>query len=473
MRRAAGILVAVVAALASAVPAWAASELFIRGAGYGHGVGMSQYGAYGYALAGRGYRSILAHYYSGTSLGTVDPNEVVTVLLATGSAAFSGAHRAGDKKLSPGKTYDVRPLAGGRLRLVTGTGKGKAKVAASFAAPLTVTGPGPLTLAGRGAYRGALEFRPTGSGRIQTINALGLDDYVRGVVASEMPSGWPTAALEAQAVAARTYAITTDAGGTAFDQYSDTRSQVYGGVGAETPSSDAAVAATRGQVVSDGGHPVVTYFFSSSGGQTENIENVFLGSAPEPWLRGVIDPYDGAGGNPRHRWRLELTAARAASKLGKFVDGGFVGVKVLRHGVSPRIVTAAVVGTRGTRRITGVELRKRFALLSTWAAFTTITTVARPYIAPPSARAGAAELAMPLALVRAVISRVAVLPDLVGTVFPARPRALIAVQKRAGGGWRTLRYARLLSGGSFAVAPPHHGVYRIVYDGLDGPAVAL
>jgi stage II sporulation protein D len=465
------MLVAAVAALASAGPAWAAGELFIRGAGYGHGVGMSQYGAYGYALAGRGYRSILAHYYSGTSLGTVDPSQLVTVLLANGSAAFSGANRAGDKKLSPGKTYGVRPLAGGRLRLVTGKGKGK--VAASFAAPLTVTGPGPLTLAGHGAYRGALEFRRTGSGRIETINALGLDDYVRGVVASEMPSGWPTAALEAQAVAARTYAITTDAGGTAFDQYSDTRSQVYGGVGAETPSSDAAVAATGGQVVSDGGHPVVTYFFSSSGGHTENIENVFLGSAPEPWLRGVIDPYDGAGGDPHHRWRLELTAARAASKLRKLVDGGFVGVKVLRHGVSPRIVAAAVVGTRGTRRITGVELRKRFGLLSTWAAFTTITTVARPYIAPPSARAGAAELAMPLPLVRAVISRVAVLPDLAGTVFPARPGALIAVQARAGGAWRRLRYGRLLSGGSFAVAPPHHGVYRIVYDGLDGPAVAL
>jgi stage II sporulation protein D len=468
-RRAAGILVAVLAGLASAAPAWAAGELFIRGAGYGHGVGMSQYGAYGYALAGRGYRSILAHYYSGTSLGTVDPSQLVTVLLATGSAAFSGADRAGDKKLSPGKTYDVRPLAGGRLRLVTGKGK----VAGSFAAPLTVTGPGPLTLAGHGAYRGALEFRPTGSGRIETINALGLDDYVRGVVASEMPSGWPMQALEAQAVAARTYAITTDAGGTAFDQYSDTRSQAYGGVGAETPSSDAAVAATVGQVVSYGGHPVVTYFFSSSGGHTENIENVFLGSAPEPWLRGVIDPYDGAGGDPHHRWRLELTAARAASKLHSFVDGRFVGVKVLRHGVSPRIVAAAVVGTRGTRRITGVELRKHFGLLSTWAVFTTITTVVRRYIAPPSARAGAAELAMPLALVRAVISRVAVLPDVAGTVFPARPGALIAVQARAGGAWRTLRYARLLSGGSFVVAPPHHGVYRIVYDGLDGPAVAL
>ncbi|MEA2198937.1 MAG: hypothetical protein QOJ25_2988 [Solirubrobacteraceae bacterium] len=469
MKRTGGIILALLASLAVAAPAYSAGKFFIRGAGYGHGVGLSQYGAYGYALAGRGYRSILDHYYTATSLGSTDPNQIVTVQIATGSAAFSGANRAGKKKLAPGTTYDVRPLAGGRLRLITAKGK----LAGSFAAPLTVTGPGPLTVAGLGAYRGVLEFRPTGSGRVETINALGLDDYVRGVVASEMPSAWPMQALEAQAVAARTYAITTDAGGGAFDQYSDTRSQVYGGVGAEAPRSDDAVGATSGQVVTAGGRPVVTYFFSSSGGHTESIQNAFLGSTPEPWLRGVIDPYDAAGGNPHHRWRVDLSAARAASKLHGLVAGAFVGIKVITTGVSPRVVTAAVVGTRGTRRVTGHELEKRLGLESTWAAFTTITTVARRYISPPSARAGAAELAMALPLVRAVIARVPVLPDLAGTVFPARRGALIAVQARTGGVWHTIRYARLLSGGSFAVAPRRHRVYRIVYDGLAGPAVAL
>ena len=115
---------------------------------------------------------------------------------------------------------------------------------------------------------------------MQTVNAVGLDDYVRGVVAAEMPSSWAAAALEAQAVAARTYAITTDVGGNGYDLYPDTRSQMYGGVEAETPATDAAVAATGGQIVTYDGKPAVTYFFASSGGHTESIQNVWAGATP-------------------------------------------------------------------------------------------------------------------------------------------------------------------------------------------------
>ena len=453
-----------------AAPALAASELFVRGAGYGHGVGMSQFGAYGYALHGRDYRSILAHYYTGTSLGTVDPRQLVTVLLSVRNASFSGANRAGSKKLRPALTYDVRALADGRLELISAGGK----PVGSFSAPLTVTGPRPLTIPHLGAYRGALQFRPAGSGRVETIDAVRLDDYVRGVVAAEMPSGWPMQALEAQAVAARTYAITTDAGGSAFDQYSDTRSQMYGGVGAETRRSDTAVAATRGQVVTDGGHPVVTYFFSSSGGDTEDNENVWAGTTPEPWLRGVPDPYDGAGGNPDHRWLAELAGARAAAKLHTLLDGGFVGVEVLDRGVSPRITAAEVVGTDGSRSVSGAELEQLLGLRSTWASFTTITTLARPRPSGlPSAGLGVAAMAMPLSLVRTLIAHIAAIPGLAGTVFPGRAGARITVQERTGRAWRTTGHARLRSGGSYSVAPTRHGTYRIAYAGLDGPAVRV
>ena len=115
-----------------------------------------------------------------------------------------------------------------------------------------MTGAGPLALRaqvggsvllGGSRYRGSLEVRRSGSG-LMAVNALGLEDYVRGVVARESPSTWPAEALKAQAVAARTYAITTAKPGAAFDQYADVRSQVYGGVGAETTATDAAVAAT-------------------------------------------------------------------------------------------------------------------------------------------------------------------------------------------------------------------------------------
>jgi stage II sporulation protein D len=451
-------------------PAVAATELFVRGAGYGHGVGMSQYGAYGYALHGRDYRAILGHYYTGTSLGTVDPKRNVTVLLATGGAAFRGATRAGGKKLNASLTYAVHPLAGGRVRILDPSGK----LVGSFGAPLTATGPGPLIVPGLGAYRGVLEFRPVGSGRVETIDVVGLDDYVRGVVAAEMPSGWSMQALEAQAVAARTYAITTDAGGSGFEQYSDTRSQVYGGVSAETARSDAAVAATRGQVVTYHGRPAVTYFFSSSGGHTENNENVFTGSAPDPWLRGVPDPYDSAGGNPNDRWMVQLGGPRAAYELRSLLSGTFVGIAVLGHGVSPRVTTAQVVGSEGASAVTGPELEQHLSLKSTWADFTTITTVSRPYVSHmPRAPARVAELAMPVALVGALIAHVAPLPELAGSVFPGRSGAPIAVQERRGGVWRTIRRAKLARGGTFVVQPPGHGSYRIVYDGLDGPAVRL
>ncbi|HEY5316931.1 MAG TPA: hypothetical protein VIJ20_03050, partial [Solirubrobacteraceae bacterium] len=85
----------------------------------------------------------------------------------------------------------------------------------------------------------------------------------------------------------------------------------------------------------------------------------------------------------------------------------------------------------------------------------------------------AAEIALPLPLMRVLIARVAALPDLAGTVFPGPSGARIAIQERRSGAWRTIRHARLGSGGSYAVAPPRHGAYRIVYDGLDGPAVTI
>jgi stage II sporulation protein D len=481
-------LLAALGSLALATPALAVGELFVRGAGYGHGVGMSQYGAYGYALHGTGYRSILAHYYTGTSLGSVNPDQTVTVLIATGAGVFSGATRAGSKKLSPATTYVVHTLATGQLSL---TGE-QGSLIGRFAAPLKVTGRGPLTVAGLGRYRGSLEFLANGPGQVETIDAVGLDDYVRGVVAAEMPSGWPLQALEAQAVAARTYAITTDAGGTGFDQYSDTRSQMYGGVAAETQRTDAAVAATRGQVVTYHGSPVATYFFSSSGGYTENNDNVWPGSEPEPWLRGVPDPYDAAGQNPEHRWRAQLSIQQAGAKLGSLVDGRLEGIKVLERGVSPRIITARVLGSSGSRTVSGAQLEQLLGLDSTWAAFTMITTVVRKHgagggapspsagggpLAPaPAPSAGGGALAQTMnvlvPIVRGLVTSSSG-PNLAGSVSGASSGAPIAVQQRRRGQWRTILHTKLARGGTYSVHPPRHGAYRIVYQGLTGPPVTL
>src|SRR3954471_17623203 len=241
--------------LAAAPSAHAASRLVIRGAGFGHGIGMSQYGAYGLSLQGVDYQAILARYYTGTQLAQVASEPEVRVLLRSGQrkVLFSGAARLGTQPLDPAKTYNVIPGGSG---LVIRDGS---KRLFTTAPPLRVDAAGgsALNVAGLGAYRGALELRPAGSG-MNVINALGLESYVRGVVSAESPSAWPAEALKAQAVAARTYAITSRAGSISdgFDQYADTRSQMYKGVAAERPSTDAAVAATAGQVVTYAGQPV-------------------------------------------------------------------------------------------------------------------------------------------------------------------------------------------------------------------------
>jgi SpoIID/LytB domain protein len=200
------------------------------------------------------------------------------------------------------------------------------------------------------------------------VQSVALETYVRGVVSAEVSSSWPLAALEAQAVASRTYALTAHAGGAKFDVYADTRSQVYRGVAAHTPQTDAAVAATAGQIVTYAGKPAITYFFASSGGRTENVENSFIGSQPEPWLRGVVDQYEHGD---EHTWKVTMTFAAAAAKLHGLVHGGFEGIEVLKRGFSPRIVSAYVLGSAGRTAISGPALAERLGLYSAWAYFST------------------------------------------------------------------------------------------------------
>lgn len=461
-----GLVMAV--ALAFAGAASAAATVYVRGAGYGHGIGMSQWGAYGYALHGARYEQILAHYYTGIALATTNPNQIVRVLLGSGSAAFAGATHADDKRVNPSLTYWVRADADGSLVLLNQSGK---KIG-TFSAPLTATGPGPLSVAGLGSYRGSLEFRPNGSGGVDTVNAVGLDDYVRGVISAEMPADWAPEALQAQAVAARTYAISTDVAGSFYNLYPDTRSQMYKGVAAETPETDAAVAATAGQIVTYDGTPAVTYFFASSGGHTENVEDAWAGASPKPWLRGVPDPYDNVAGNPYHRWGSELSIAGAASKLRRFVKGGLIGIRVTKTGASPRIMQADVVGTAGTTNVTGSQLQSAFGLLSTWASFTTISTVAGQ--APSAMSTTWNANSEPVAIAQAErLHGLIAAPALRGRVFPAGKGARATIQAQAGKRWRTSLTIHLGRGGTFSVRLPAPGRYRVVYRGLNGPAVLV
>ncbi len=465
------------ALLLSTAGADAASRFTIRGAGFGHGVGMSQYGAMGYAKQGASYSDILAHYYTGTSLGTVEPNRVVRVLLqsTSGAAAITSAERAGSRKLDPAKSYRVVRRTFDQVDLQAASGK----KLGTYSAPLQIDGGADgIVLKGRalngrtsGAYRGILELRPGAFG-VNAINAVSMDEYVQGVVPVESPAHWPLEALKAQAVAARTYAITSTKGGVGFEHYPDTRSQVYGGIGVEQRTTNQAVADTALQVVTYQGRPVTTYFFSTSGGRTENNENSF-GGPPQPWLRSVEDPYDDV--SPRHRWRVQMSMRAAAAKLGGLVKGSFRGVKVIRRGASPRIVAADVVGTRGSTRVTGATLRSRFGLYDTWGYFTAIATKKKPPVEqapaeqPPQRAAGEGTGGVTPG---ARMTRYRAIASVAGTVMPARDGERVTIQVRRGTKWVTVLETRI-RGGAYRAAVTQPGTYRAVYRGADGAPVRI
>jgi stage II sporulation protein D len=418
---------------------------------------MSQYGAYGMAQQGWGYKQILRHYYRSTELGEA-PSRPVRVLLQASDpyVRFRGATRAsGGLTLEPGVTHIVRPARGRRVALYGRAGKRLG----TFSAPLRVTRGGkPFRLMGpaingvvSGRYRGSLELHPGSAGGVTAVNALPIDSYVKGVVASEVPSSWDPDALRTQAVAARTYALATRKTGDIFDQYPDTRSQVYRGVAAETSRTNAAVQATARQIVTHDGDVAVTFYFSTSGGRTENVENSFIGATPKPWLKSVEDPYDDI--SPKHRWRVRFSNAVMGARLGS--PGTLRRVRVLSRGVSPRVVRARIYGSKGSVVLTGPQIRARLGLDDTWVYFTKVTT----------SRAHGARSAETTDQLRELA--------LVGSFSPA-PRSLrLAVERLVNGSWIYVDAAKIDKDGRYRAAVPHAGAYRVRSGQIAGPTVQL
>lgn len=479
-RLATGLVAAAGLCLLGAGPAGAAtsgSGFYVRGGGFGHGIGMSQYGAGGYALHGWGYKAILEHYYSQTTLGHVSPSKIVTVLLNDGAATFRGATTiAGSKtKLTASKNYGVL-VSGSKLELISDGRK-----VGRFSAPLEVSGSGPLDLIGIGEYRGSFVFRADGSS-IQTVNALGVDDYVQGVVAAEMPASWGMAALEAQAVAARTYVLTTTVAPGDFDAYDDTRSQEYLGVAGETARTNEAVKDTSGEVVDYDGTPAVTYFFASSGGYTESIQNVWYGVTPEAWLHGVPDPYDDSYGNPYYRWSLNLSVGKAGGALGGYYSGSLKGIRILKKGVSPRIVSASVVGSKGSTTVSGAELQALLGTMSTYMSFTTIRDkgVVSAAAAKASVRAnggsggsggaglggGSGSTTSP-----STVSKAGRYVE--GSIYPVAKGKTVTAELDDAGVWRTVASEALPASGSYKIPVTAAGTYRVVYSGIAGPKITV
>ena len=344
----------------------------MQGSGWGHGRGMSQWGAYQAASTGVQYPQILSFYYPGTALAPM-PDALVRVLLA------SDTGRDLVVRATPGLTRDPgrrrphrscrsppvaapRPASRWRVR-ATGSGMNLAvycgrwrtvdKVAGStaeFAVPDDLVGTQNGSV--RRGYRGTVTAIRTGSRSLQVVNTLPMELYLRPVVAAEVSPSWPVEALRAQAVAARSYAAHEALGraGKSFDVFDSTRSQAYPGAvwydsswrvvrDREHPNTDAAIADTAGVQVTVGGAPALTQFSSSNGGATA--------ATPLPYMVTQADPWDStAAKNPRLAWTDSIPVAQLRARCRG--AGDISAVRVLaREGAGPwggRISQMEIVG---------------------------------------------------------------------------------------------------------------------------------
>jgi stage II sporulation protein D len=336
---------------------------FISGHGWGHGLGMSQYGAFGYAQHGWTYDRIVKHYYTGTTIGQA-PISRVRVLLVdsakqvtiTSKLPFQVVDANGSKHALDAGSYTVG--AGFKYKDPTNT---QAKPVA-LPYPLEFRpGATAVALNGRG-YRGSLRVLKLGPAKVRIVNVVDLDLYLRGVVPSEMPRSWALEALKAQAVAARSYALSHLHAGGGFDLYPDTRDQVYLGIPHEAPSTTAAVNATAGQVVLYKGKVASTYFFSTSGGRTASVQDLYPDSPPVPYLVSVADPYDSI--SPYHDWGPYRYTARKLAR-GLKSPGKLLDVQTLAAS-SGRVQSVVATGSKGEVTATGSEVRSALGLRSTW-----------------------------------------------------------------------------------------------------------
>ena len=371
------------------------------GRGYGHGVGMSQYGARGRALEGQSAATILAQYFRTAVPGSIPTDTQIRVRVlkdfiasTTRPLVFFARKDAWTIDGVEG-TYprdarvQVTPSAttvNGVTRttwLVTITDSTGAVLRSASTRSFRMRGSSPETRfqvwsrpSSYDTYRGVVRaFLDTVKPRANVVNELSLESYLRGVVPAEMPSTWPTEALQAQSITARSFAARRLRPGVSwYDVADDSTSQVYLGVRAEKPATDAVIAATAGVVLTSGATIANTLFHSTGGGATEDNENVYVSASGAKvagavtYLRGSMDrrpdgtAYDGT--SPYATWStraypIEQLSTWFASDPRTNV-GTLTALDLRRRGVSGRLVSVALIGSLGTKRVSGDVFRAIF-----------------------------------------------------------------------------------------------------------------
>jgi stage II sporulation protein D len=412
-------------AAAAAVPV-----LVLDGTGYGHGVGLSQWGAEYLARSGRSTDEILATFYPGTHLGEATGTMRVAVHKPAVSTTTLTFPQGGEVRSAPSGPqahgFPVRVGPGGRVRIafdgayrVTPLLTGQSSITATTyrgdpctllilcppttppptttttQPPTTTTNPGgggdgadggegggasttaPPSRPGTSAsaetpvfavpvaggvtlvddrgrsYRGAVEANAGGGLRL--INLVGVEDYLRGM--AEVPSTWPTAAVQAQTVAARTYALRAmQSSGEICD---DARCQVYVGSTAESPGQDAAVAATAKRVLTHGGELAAAVYSADAGGVAANtFEGFGTPDGTYPYLRNVRYDTD----NPLP-WKLLVGLEEVGRRFS--YPGTLTGAHVSEQGPSARALVVTLEGSAGDRNVDGRSFARALGLRST------------------------------------------------------------------------------------------------------------
>jgi len=355
--------------------------IIIEGHGWGHAVGMCQWGAKGMAEAGFTYDQILAHYYQNTTLeaGTV-PDTVKVGLLPNQdeiSVTCAGYFHIHDGVTSiptaePGDVCKVSMSAEGKYQVFNND-----VLLGAYTGPIIFNSATPdynfLQLPQEGTYthfRGDIIIQniTTGDG-LTAINELPFEEYLYGVVPSEMPSGWPAEALKAQACAARNYALKKIGYHTGYDLCAEIHCQVYRGYDHEAPSTNAAVDATAGKLIMCEGKPITAYYHSTCGGSTENSEDVWVTELP--YCKAVDCPY--CTGSLHRNWSATYTVSEIETKLNANdatkVPGTLTGLKITSTRGPRRVGTVEITGTEGVKEISGSAFRSALGtneIESTW-----------------------------------------------------------------------------------------------------------
>ena len=390
LRRAATAALGVVAltagAVGSAVPAHAdaavspkSSAITIVGAGWGHGKGMSQYGAYGAATKGLNYAEIIDFYYTGTKLDSLPDGNVIRVwITADNDKSLAVRPVAGQKvvdsaghsvTLPTGTKYNKWRLSrsGSKRVLAYRDTKGKyttykTKLQQGRVWYIQNSKTGTVKLAmpngDTKTYRGKLALRFSGSGA-RTVNYVSMETYLRGVVPAEMPATWSSEAVKAQAVAARTYAAklrSVVSSGSIYDLCDTSACQVYRGVAVEHPASDKAISGTANKVVEYKDKLALTMFSSSNGGWSAS------GGADYPYLKAKKDPYDGVKRD--QTWSVTLSSSRIQKAYSSI--GSLKSVQITdRDGdgtYGGRVDKVKITGSKGSVTVTGGSFKSKFGL---------------------------------------------------------------------------------------------------------------